>query len=119
MKAMLVRVLRALTRIFYGSKTYVAVEVDDVPDRPQPGRVYVVGERGSPWCAAFLCPCGCRGLVQLSLVADDSPSWSLSTAVSGKVTLRPSINRFRGCRAHFFVRGGRVVWAGNGASPAT
>ena len=108
----ILRAWRWLVRSFAGDGGFLAVDVDDVPDRLLPTRVYVVGARGSPWSAAFLCPCGCQEVIQLSLMEDDSPSWSIRVDLAGRPTLRPSINRVRGCRSHFFVRAGRIEWAG-------
>lgn len=110
-----VRAFRYIIRLFSGRTKYLAVEVEDVPDILRSGRVYLVGAAGAPWSAALLCPCGCGEIVHLSLIKDDVPSWSSSISASGKVTLWPSINRVRGCRAHFFVRRGCVQWAGTAA----
>jgi hypothetical protein len=70
----------------------------------------VAGKAGSLWCAAMLCPCGCGGGIHLSLVRGDKPSWRLDVDNSGRPTLYPSIWRTAGCRSHFLLRRGRVVW---------
>ena len=85
--------------------------VEDLPDVLEPRRVYLVGEHSVPWSAALLCPCGCGAAIQLSLVADDTPCWRARRHFSGSVTLHPSIWRTRGCRSHFFIRRGCVVWS--------
>ncbi|WP_436175778.1 DUF6527 family protein [Mesorhizobium sp. LjNodule214] len=59
----------------------------------------------------MICPCGCRARIQLSLVPRDKPSWKAEVGCAGVVTLKPSIWRVKDCRAHFFVRAGRIVWA--------
>lgn len=86
-----------------------AFKVVELPDRIEAGRIYLVGEN-EPWQAAFQCPCGCEAVIQLSLIPEDRPSWTASVHKDGTVTLFPSVWRKRGCKAHFFLRGGKVDW---------
>ena len=74
-------------------------------------RVYLVGEDSLPWSAALLCPCGCGSTIRVSLVAGDHPRWRAKRHFSGSVTLHPSIWRNSGCRSHFFLLRGRIVWS--------
>ena len=90
---------------------YATEAVDDVPDVLEPRRIYLVGDQSMPWSAALCCPCGCGATIQLSLVAGDTPSWRVRRHFSGSVTLHPSIWRKTGCRSHFFLRRGRIVWS--------
>ena len=85
--------------------------VDELPDALVPQRLYLIGEQPQPWSAALLCPCGCGTTIQLSLLKADRPSWRVRRHFNGSVTLRPSIWRTRGCRSHFFLRRGRIVWS--------
>ena len=85
--------------------------VEDLPDVIEPGRVYLVGDSSVPWSAALLCPCGCDSAIQLSLVKNDRPRWRVKRHFNGTVTLHPSIWRSNGCRSHFFLQRGRIVWA--------
>ncbi len=84
--------------------------VDDVPDHVEPGTVYIVGENGHLWCVVLLCPCGCREVIQLSLLPAARPHWHVVLESGGTVTLSPSVWRVRGCRSHFFLRNGMIVW---------
>lgn len=100
-----------------GLRTGFATEiVDDLPDSLAPARLYLIGDPPRPWSAAMLCPCGCAATIQLSLVAKDKPSWQVRRHFYGSVTLRPSIWRTRGCRSHFHLRHGRIVWSRSAAS---
>jgi len=90
---------------------YATEAVDDMPDILEPRRIYLVGDQSVPWSAALRCPCGCGAPIQLSLVAGDTPSWRARRHFNGSVTLHPSIWRKLGCRSHFFLRRGRVVWS--------
>jgi hypothetical protein len=87
-----------------------AVYVEDVPKDAKPNSIYLVGEGSHIWFSVFLCPCGCGDLVQLSLLPDDSPRWQVASNADGSVTLSPSVWRTKGCKSHFFVRRGLIVW---------
>ena len=98
-----------------GGKRWTGKSVEDLPDGLTPKKVYAVGQHGEPpWAAAFLCPCGCKEMIQLSLIGKDNPSWRADFGSWGRVTLHPSVWRVRGCRSHFFVRDGRIIWAKDG-----
>ena len=90
---------------------YATVVVDDFPDELQPNRIYLVGDPVLPWSAALQCPCGCSAPIQLSLVLHDTPNWRPRRHFWGSVSLYPSVWRKRGCRSHFFLRRGRIVWS--------
>ena len=89
---------------------YATEAFGDLPDVHEPGRIYLVGDQSMPWSAALRCPCGCGATIQLSLLAGDTPSWRARRHFSGSVTLHPSIWRKTGCRSHFFLRRGHIVW---------
>jgi len=88
----------------------LAEPVEDLPDEVQSGRVYLIGDPGVPWSAALVCPCGCGEVIRLSLIPDDRPRWRATTHEDGLVTLEPSVWRIKGCRSHFLLQRGRVVW---------
>ena len=90
---------------------YQVVHCGDIPDDAAPGTIYLLGEGAYLWFAAFLCPCGCKELVQLSLLEDSRPRWRIEEHADGTASLHPSIWRQRGCRSHFFLKQGRIVWA--------
>lgn len=68
-------------------------------------------DEGEPWAAALLCPCGCGDTIELMLLQGAEPRWNLSVH-RGLPTLHPSVWRNIGCRSHFWVRRGKVHWAG-------
>ncbi|WP_394341525.1 DUF6527 family protein [Albibacterium indicum] len=59
----------------------------------------------------MLCPCGCKNILHMNLMEEESPCWSYSINKKNIITIRPSVNRIVGCKSHFFVREGKVVWA--------
>ena len=91
---------------------YVAEYVDDLPDNHSimKNTIYIVGENGYQWQAAFKCPCGCGDLIQLSLLEDHTPSWKIIINKKGTITISPSIERTIGCRSHFNLKKGRIIW---------
>jgi Family of unknown function (DUF6527) len=93
----------------FRKRSFRVQQVVDVPDNPRPFEVYAIGDPHI-WQAALLCPCGCGHLIQLSLLASDSPRWDLKVDRNGNATISPSVWRTLGCQAHFFVRGGRIIW---------
>lgn len=84
--------------------------VTEEPDTPVPRVVYVVGEDGHRWFAAFDCPCGCGEVIKLSLVPGDRPGWTLHDHVDGTASVAPSVWRQVGCKSHFWLRKGKIDW---------
>lgn len=89
---------------------YDAIDVEELPTRLIPTQLYVVGEDGESWYAAFLCPCGCGAVIHASLLEGSRPSWRLTRHFDGSVSLHPSMWRTKGCRSHFWLRRGRIKW---------
>lgn len=102
-------ILRLLEWLGFREKIYRIHKLPELPDNPRPFVIYAIGDSDA-WLAALVCPCGCGHLIQLSLLQADSPRWSLQTDPAGKVSISPSVWRSLGCQAHFFVRGGRIIW---------
>lgn len=83
------------------------IEVEDAPGGPvlEPDTVYVIG---SPvWYIHFLCPCGCGSTVHLPINVGPHPRWDYEPSTH---TVTPSILGTRGCKSHFYIRNGEVVW---------
>ncbi|WP_245270056.1 DUF6527 family protein [Nitrobacter hamburgensis] len=57
------------------------------------------------------CPCGCGRRIELLLLAEARPRWSLTIDSRRRPTLVPSIWLEGECRSHFWVKQGRIVWA--------
>ena len=106
----LTRRIRELFSTLVGIR-YEAAALEDQPDEMEPRTLYLIGDLGAPWSAALICPCGCKEVIQLSLVKNDSPRWRHRSHADGTISLDPSIWRTKGCRSHFHIRSGRVIWA--------
>lgn len=89
---------------------WTGIVVGDVPDCLKQYCVYLVDEDGQLWQVAMLCPCGCSAVIQLCVLPDTRPSWTVTMHTDGTLSLSPSVWRTTGCRSHFFLRGGRVDW---------
>lgn len=107
-----------LVRFVLGNQKYSFAKVEEMPDVVPSGVVYLVGDGGRPWCAALLCPCGCEQTIALSLVVRDRPRWRVTKHFDGTITLYPSIWRTKGCKSHFYIRRGRVLWVRLRPDPA-
>jgi hypothetical protein len=87
--------------------------VDEAPETAdmQPGVLYIWVADGQtvPWLAILLCPCGCGEPTHLCLLFDgDGPSWKLHSEDPAHV--EPSVQKTTGCRSHYWIRSGQVVW---------
>lgn len=92
------------------SYSLLYVEGDELPEI-LPRRTLVVAREGAElWSAGMRCPCGCSRKIELMLLADVKPRWDLHVGQSGKPTLSPSVWATNGCRSHFWLRNGKVVW---------
>jgi hypothetical protein len=87
----------------------VAVVVEEEPETLDIGLAYMVGG-SDPIYTALVCPCGCGAALRMNLRPEAEPCWQWRVAEKGAVTLSPSVWRHEGCRSHFFLRKGRVVW---------
>lgn len=72
--------------------------------------VYVASEDDEFWEVAMKCPCGCNDIITLQTTPEAKPNWKIMTDEKGKVTLKPSVFKQTGCKAHFWLKKGRVHW---------
>ncbi|MDD2064504.1 DUF6527 family protein [Pseudomonas sp. 25571] len=81
--------------------------VESFPQRLEPGELYLAMEFAT---AAHLCACGCGHKV----ITPFSPTdWQMSFD-GESVSLKPSIGNWSfKCRSHYWVRSGRIEWAGD------
>jgi hypothetical protein len=98
-----------LLATFRSGPSYDVQRAQEIPDRLKTRTIYLLGAP-DPWSAALLCPCGCHEIIHISLLANESPSWRLYFNTRNEPTLEPSIWRKHGCKSHFFIRNGRIVW---------
>lgn len=86
------------------------IHVEELPESLCRNCMYVVGENGSFWFVAMICPCGCGEVLYMNLLKERRPRWSVTPNADGTISLAPSVFRQKGCRSHFFFRRGLVEW---------
>ena len=82
--------------------------VDDIPEKVKKDSFYVIG-KDDPWLIIFLCPCGCGEELILNMMEEEQPRWTLKNE-GKRFDLFPSVNRVKGCKSHFWIKQGEVVW---------
>ncbi len=105
MLSLIKRIFRSLGK-FLGlslSISYNLIRVDSLPNKLKDEIIYIEGD----WTAAFVCPCGCKQTIELNLVDDVRPVWK----VGNDTSISPSIWKRDGCKSHFFIKKGKVIWA--------
>ncbi len=73
------------------------------------GIIYTERRHGVFKWAHFLCP-QCSEEIRIP-IGHSRGYWRLSIDKHGRPTLQPSVWQTGGCGAHFFVRGGNVLWS--------
>ena len=86
------------------------IEADTPPEILTGNEFVLAREDGEDWAIAFLCPCGCKDRLELALIPEVRPRWTLNLDEKQRPTLHPSVWRKDGCRAHFWVRDGEIIW---------
>jgi hypothetical protein len=86
------------------------IEGDTLPAK-LPFRSLVLARKdGEDWCVGLRCPCGCGQRLEMMLLKSVKPRWDVTLDPRGRVTLHPSVWLRTGCRSHFCIRAGKVVW---------
>ena len=90
----------------YIRKTFVVMNGEKSNDMKE-GIVYISDQHH----ICHLCPCGCEEAVIIPFKhAGNDDGWDLSV-IDHLVTVHPSILRTTGCKSHYFITNGEIVWA--------
>lgn len=101
---------RKFTAAIVPARRLHVVAGDTLPET-LPGRDLVLArDDDEDWSVGMRCPCGCGQRLELMLIKEVKPRWDLSADPSGAPTLSPSVWLRQGCRSHFWLRGGKVIW---------
>lgn len=92
-------------------RTLMVIDGDGLPTILPKRDLVLLTDDGEPWSVAMMCPCGCGQRVELPLLREVRPRWSLQVDKLNRPTLQPSVWLHDGCRSHFFVRRGKIEWA--------
>jgi Family of unknown function (DUF6527) len=102
---------RVLAALVSRPRKYSIRRVDELPDKLKPSVLYVVTEGSLPMHASMACPHGrCWETLNMNLLADDDPVWTLTVEPNGSPSLHPSVWRKSACGCHFWMREGRLQW---------
>lgn len=113
MRALARRILVAVRLIPRPAFTARLVAGHPDPGTMADGQIYVVGGRGYNKWAYFRCPADREEIVQLSLMPERRPRWTVAVDWLGRPTINPSVRQLDGTYAHFWIREGVVVWCGD------
>jgi len=83
---------------------------DDVPNVVEPGIIYLIQNQGYCWQSVMSCPCGCKSDLFMNHVEDFKPNWTHQISEKNLITLYPSVDRTVGCKSHFWVTDGKIIW---------
>jgi hypothetical protein len=83
---------------------------EELPDSINKKIIYLLGNKQNTWCLVFECPCGCKNTIHLNTLKETRPYWKYEIKKRLAITISPSVNRIIGCRSHFFIRNGKVLW---------
>lgn len=106
---MLKRFINWIIALFKKKTLYGYKAVQDVPDKMKDKTVYLISNQGYVWQCVLLCPCGCGEKLYTNLMDDFDPYWKY--VIEDKtISLKPSIDRLVGCKSHFFLTNGKIIW---------
>lgn len=83
---------------------------DNLPKKIPKNTIIHLIDEGESWSVGFLCPCGCGDTLELMLLPNVKPHWTLTLDDNSTPTLFPSIWRKSGCGSHFWLKNGIIYW---------
>jgi hypothetical protein len=93
-----------------GVRRLEVAEGDFLPKKMPRRDLVLVKEGRENWSIGMICPCGCGRTIELLLIPDAKPHWTLTVDNGRRPTLEPSVWLKDGCRSHFWVQEGKIVW---------
>jgi hypothetical protein len=101
---------RQLVSALMPRRSLVIVEGDSLPERLPFRNLMMAREGQENWVVGLRCPCGCGQRLEMMLLEGVKPRWDVITDQKGHVSLHPSVWLRQGCRSHFWVRSGKIIW---------
>jgi len=95
---------------FHFSRKFKYELVKELPDDIPEKKILIIADGYQPDSLAFKCPCGCNNTIFLNLLLDAKPRWKYCITKRGNISISPSIWRKTGCRSHFYILKGRIIW---------
>jgi hypothetical protein len=100
---------RRFTEAWSPRRSLKIVESDTLPAQLPFRNLVLAREDSEDWCVGLRCPCGCGQRLEMMLLKEVKPRWDVTLDARG-VTLHPSVWLRTGCRSHFWVREGKIIW---------
>ena len=101
---------RKFTAAILPARRLIVVAGDTLPDALPARDLVLARDDDEDWSVGMRCPCGCGQRLELMLLKEVKPRWDLTADRHGAPTLSPSVWLRQGCRSHFRLRGGKVIW---------
>jgi len=101
---------RKITAAILPPRRLIVVAGDTLPDALPARDLVLARDDDEDWSVGMRCPCGCGQRLELMLLKEVKPRWDLTADCHGAPTLSPSVWLRKGCRSHFWLRGGKVIW---------
>jgi len=101
---------RRLVAVLTPRRSLTVVQGDMLPSRLPIWDLALARDDDEDWAVGLRCPCGCGQRLEMMLLKEVRPRWDVSLDRRGHVTLHPSVWVREGCRSHFWVRAGKIVW---------
>ncbi|WP_291384342.1 DUF6527 family protein [Devosia sp.] len=92
------------------ARKLIVVDCDVLPPVLPRRNLVLTRDDGEDWSVGMRCPCGCGETIELMVIPEAKPRWSISADHFQRPTLHPSVFRKSGCRSHFWVKRGRIIW---------
>ena len=105
--------LKSLTDALIPARKLEVIEGDSLPKHLPRRNLVLAREDGEDWCVGMRCPCGCGRTIELQVFPEARPKWKLSCDEKNRPTLHPSVWVKDGCKSHFWLREGQILWCTN------
>ena len=91
-------------------RSLVVVEGDTLPEKLPLSNLVMARDGDENWSVGLRCPCGCGKRLEMMLLKEVKPRWDITVDSRGRVSLHPSVWLREGCRSHFWVKAGKIIW---------
>lgn len=99
------------TKSRFAPRWYVEfVNSDILPSELGSRKLVITQDDDEYWSAGMSCPCRCGDVIELPLFPEADQRWRVTIDGQGRPSLSPSVWRKTGCKSHFWMREGRILW---------
>jgi hypothetical protein len=95
---------------FLPARKLIIIACDSLPTHLPFRNVVLARDDNEDWCVGMSCPCGCGYKIELLVIKEAKPRWDITIDKNGRPSLLPSVWLQKGCRSHFWLKNGRIIW---------